>query len=527
MHLQNHPIRNDTIELCRLSASDVSETYVSWLNDPRVNRHLESRFRIHDLKSVQEYVKNLSEPTSDEILYGIYLRENHQHVGNIKIGPIDSTHHHATIGILIGDPSMWGKGLASNAIRLLVDHASRLEGITTFTAGCYSTNVGSYRAFLKAGWKHTGTLPSYRIDADGDIVDELLLTFTAPEFLNIPFDGGVTLIGSGAILESTACYLRELSIPCLVVSSQRHSSDEFATCIKSLDASFYVTPDPNVDPFFYERTSDYRRLCICFGPAWIFSSDVISHFSGRIFNYNGIPIPAYLGGAHFTWQILNHSLAGGCFVQRITENVDRGPIYAFRRYQIDDAPSLTPSDYDHINQSHGTILLKSFIDDCVLAGFVQAVPASEQPNWNQLFYFPRLLTSHNSWINWSWSGEQIHRFCCAFAAPYSGAQAFLNGIQVSISSAAYTSEPSIHPFCAGVITRVDHENSSCIVCVTGGFLYVKSIFDSRTSKPIVPRLGSRLHTPHAFLDKAMLPIRYDGNGPILSQPTLGNQSISA
>ena len=67
-----------------------------------------------------------------------------------------------------------------------------------------------------------------------------------------------------------------------------------------------------------------------FWAAWIFSDKIIELFNQNIFNYNGIPVPLYLGGAHFTWQILNQSRRGGAFIQRITSDVDRGSVVALR-----------------------------------------------------------------------------------------------------------------------------------------------------------------------------------------------------
>ena len=105
----------------------------------------------------------------------------------------------------------------------------------------------------------------------------------------------------------------------------------------------------NTIPDVSDSIKNYNSLCLCFGPAWIFSPKFISWFGGRIFNYNGIPIPSYLGGAHFTWQILNQSWEGGCFIQQITSDIDRGLIVKSFRYSIPESIDIKPKDFELAN----------------------------------------------------------------------------------------------------------------------------------------------------------------------------------
>ena len=83
-----------------------------------------------------------------------------------------------------------------------------------------------------------------------------------------------------------------------------------------------------------------------FGPAWILSKKIINIFDRNIFNFNAIPIPDYVGGAHYTWQILNGDKQGAVVIQRLTEIVDRGEVVAIKRFKI-EGYSLLPSDYEH------------------------------------------------------------------------------------------------------------------------------------------------------------------------------------
>lgn len=151
------PLVDDVRELRPLDVVDVTQNYLSWLNDPEITRYLEVRFAAPaTLESLQEFVQNTRKSPND-LMLGIFLRESGQHVGNIKLGPINSQHGTAEIGLLIGDRAEWGKGHAAAAISLISAYAFTVLGLSKLTAGCYAPNVGSTKAFLKAGFVQEGT----------------------------------------------------------------------------------------------------------------------------------------------------------------------------------------------------------------------------------------------------------------------------------------------------------------------------------------------------------------------------------
>jgi RimJ/RimL family protein N-acetyltransferase len=57
---------------------------------------------------------------------------------------------------MIGDRDSWGQGIAPESIALLARIATDELGLRKLTAGCYASNVGSARAFAKAGFVQEG-----------------------------------------------------------------------------------------------------------------------------------------------------------------------------------------------------------------------------------------------------------------------------------------------------------------------------------------------------------------------------------
>jgi len=102
------------------------------------------------------------------------LLKNQRHIGNLKIGPIDRNHGTADLGILIGEKDCWGRGLATEAIALATEYAFSELRLRKITAGSYSNNPGSVKAFVKAGWEVEGSMRMQYI-ASGKLVDKILL----------------------------------------------------------------------------------------------------------------------------------------------------------------------------------------------------------------------------------------------------------------------------------------------------------------------------------------------------------------
>jgi [ribosomal protein S5]-alanine N-acetyltransferase len=153
------------VTLRLVTLDDCSERYVEWLEDPEVNRYLETRWSRHTLDSVRSFV---SEKLSslDSYLFAILERANQAHVGNIKIGPIHPRHAFADVSYFIGDRASWGRGLATDAIKVVTRIGFERLGLHRVQAGLYAGNVGSRRALEKAGYVFEGCLKGQLRTAD-------------------------------------------------------------------------------------------------------------------------------------------------------------------------------------------------------------------------------------------------------------------------------------------------------------------------------------------------------------------------
>ena len=148
-----------------LNQNDVSSKYVSWLNNPKVNRYLEVRHTFHTIESCKIFVCSMN-ASEENYLFGLFSKQGKEHIGNIKIGFINRHHNRAEVSLFIGDDRLWGKGLATEAILRITSWGFEFLGLAKIEAGCYSENIGSLKAFLKAGYQVEGFLRCHSLIED-------------------------------------------------------------------------------------------------------------------------------------------------------------------------------------------------------------------------------------------------------------------------------------------------------------------------------------------------------------------------
>lgn len=176
-------ITGERLHLRRLTLDDVGEAYLRWMNDPEVIRFTETRFSRQTIESLRAFVNASQGPNS--LLLAIVEKASGRHIGNIKVG-INSLHRFGSVGIIIGEKDCWGKGYATEAVRLLRDYAFAELKMEKLCAGCYDGNLGSVRAFEKAGFFLEGRRIG-QVDFEGRRIDVILLGCLPPST-----DGGRT-----------------------------------------------------------------------------------------------------------------------------------------------------------------------------------------------------------------------------------------------------------------------------------------------------------------------------------------------
>src|SRR3989344_3619741 len=137
------------IYLRRLDVSDATAAYAGWLNDPEVNRFLDTKSAT--LKSVQDYIQTKNQK-DNVFLFGIFVKAGDHHIGTIKLDPIDYRAKKATMAVMVGDKAYWGKGLGGEAIEVLCAYGFEALGLSEIWLGLQRANRAATKAYAKLGF---------------------------------------------------------------------------------------------------------------------------------------------------------------------------------------------------------------------------------------------------------------------------------------------------------------------------------------------------------------------------------------
>lgn len=504
--LLNDYVLSNRLILKNLDHLDFGDAYCEWMRDPTVCRYLESRFQEATNESIASFIKQAND-AADTLLMGIFIRDSGKHIGNIKLGPINFRHRRAEIGLLLGDRSEWSKGYASEAIAAACELAFNQLGIEKMVAGCYEENRGSLGAFAKAGFSREAFLPDYW-ELDGKRQAQIFLGRTRSSMRSVPRGGeqvsfkaatSIMFIGGGSLMAECIGRARAVGYEVEAILAPRHASEpmpdgrNLQQTLQDDGTVTHVVEDINLWKDWDCLSSRGKQaLALCFGPAWIFSVNVIRKFGCGMFNFNGIPIPQYLGGAHYTWQILNGNRQGGCFLQEITEEVDQGDVLRHKYFDLPESVRV-PQDYFDANFSIGIEFLSRLLSDMKSGVVFEPIPY-DHFNAERL-YFPRLMTRINAYIDWRWTSDEIVRFCNGFDKPYLGAATFWNGEEVRLHNVCLVEKDlHFHPFASGLVVRKNDEY--VWVAARAGLIRISSMLNI-SGQPLIMKIreGDRLLTP--------------------------------
>jgi len=147
--MKNIDLESERLIFKRLSREHISADYVDWLNDTEVNMYLETRgdYTIDLLKLyIEEQYKN------EVYFWAIHRKDTNNHIGNIKIDPINFETNSGEYGILICDKLSWGKGFANEASKEIIKYCFNEIKLSQITLGVIEENINAVILYKKMGF---------------------------------------------------------------------------------------------------------------------------------------------------------------------------------------------------------------------------------------------------------------------------------------------------------------------------------------------------------------------------------------
>ena len=126
--------------------------YLKWLCNESVTKYSEQRHYSHTPETQYRFLTGFQD--SDDHFWEI--RRNATPIGSIT-AYLDVPNRTANVGIMIGEPSVWGQGYGPEAWETVCNFLFE-NGTRKIEAGCMAANRAMLRIFDKTGFRYEATI---------------------------------------------------------------------------------------------------------------------------------------------------------------------------------------------------------------------------------------------------------------------------------------------------------------------------------------------------------------------------------
>lgn len=161
---------NNKIKLRKLSVGDYS-TYHDWRNDIEVMQSTSPQLDIYTLEETEQFISMIASQSNAKG-YMIEYKETKKTVGIVSLINIDYKNRSAECIIDIGSKDMWGKGIGTDAMSLILEFAFSELNLHRVYLQVFDFNKRAINLYEKIGFTHDGKFREalYRTGKWHDIV---------------------------------------------------------------------------------------------------------------------------------------------------------------------------------------------------------------------------------------------------------------------------------------------------------------------------------------------------------------------
>ncbi len=174
-------------ELCYLRPlreADIQGNWLHWFNDPEVTRYMLRGTFPTTVESQRDFYRHVTSGSDSDLVLAVIARDGDVHVGNIGLHRIDWQSRYAEYGVVIGERAVWGRGIGTEATRLLCRHGFDRLNLHRIWLGVFAAHAAAIRMYERIGFKVEGTLRE-EILRDGRYHDKLIMGLLAGELKSI------------------------------------------------------------------------------------------------------------------------------------------------------------------------------------------------------------------------------------------------------------------------------------------------------------------------------------------------------
>jgi RimJ/RimL family protein N-acetyltransferase len=145
-------LRGDRVRLVPPERTLHLDNALAWLNDPEVTATLKLNLGF-SRRQEEKFFDEIEVREGDEYVWAI-VDESSRHIGFVGLHGINWRNRWAHGGLMIGDRSVWGRGYASDAVRVRTRFAFGELGLHRIEG--HTMNPSMKRVYEKCGYRHEG-----------------------------------------------------------------------------------------------------------------------------------------------------------------------------------------------------------------------------------------------------------------------------------------------------------------------------------------------------------------------------------
>jgi RimJ/RimL family protein N-acetyltransferase len=175
-----------SVRLSAIDPEELGKAGSNWQRDSELDRLLESSAApLSSMKAVKESIeKDLEKQENSSFYFSIRRLEDDLLLGDMVLDVVHWNTSDAFVGLLIGERDLWGKGLGTQAMNLLLEFAFTEINLRRVTLTVFEYNPRAVRSYEKAGFRHEGRMRQV-LSREGKRWDVLYMGILREEWLQL------------------------------------------------------------------------------------------------------------------------------------------------------------------------------------------------------------------------------------------------------------------------------------------------------------------------------------------------------
>lgn len=167
-------LEGKTVRLLILEENHLDRIMQDW-NNPEMRKYLAGYMpnsRQYEARWIEQAQQQMKDRKS--FYFAMEKTEDDEFLGTLGVHDIDWLSRSARVGIAIHNPSNWGQGYGTEAMKVLIDFAWKSLNLRRLELSVHAFNKRAIRVYEKLGFAVFGTAHG-RHFIDGEFVDTILM----------------------------------------------------------------------------------------------------------------------------------------------------------------------------------------------------------------------------------------------------------------------------------------------------------------------------------------------------------------